>query len=325
MCAGYILTKGLSCVTGLLVFATYHECDPLKTRSIKKPDQLVPFFVMDVARSVPGLAGLFVAGVFSAALSTMSSGLNTLAGTIYEDFLVHGLARRDRAPTEFQASLIIKYLFGGKYLCGEPRGVRHEQLVFPGTGADSGRAVHGAHVRRGEAGQRPAGHVHLEWHHGWRPARALRPGLVRPLGQRQGCHGWRAVQPALHGLDRDRVAGGDIQQAADVPVASHPSGRLRQQRHRHPTRQGHDVDELHHGDAHEPRGHVRALPNLVLLLHAPGGPDRGRGRTGRQPLHGAPGPQDNQQGPPVSGHLRLPTKACREGQLPREEYKGGQD
>ncbi|XP_052120880.1 sodium-coupled monocarboxylate transporter 1-like [Frankliniella occidentalis] len=110
LCAGYILTKGLSCVTGLLVFATYHECDPLKTRSIKKPDQLVPFFVMDVARSVPGLAGLFVAGVFSAALSTMSSGLNTLAGTIYEDFLVHGLARRDRAPTEFQASLIIKGL-----------------------------------------------------------------------------------------------------------------------------------------------------------------------------------------------------------------------
>ncbi|KAJ1532030.1 hypothetical protein ONE63_000664 [Megalurothrips usitatus] len=110
LCAGYILTKALSCLTGLLVFATYHACDPLKTRAIKKPDQLVPFFVMDVARAVPGLAGLYIAGVFSAALSTMSSGLNTLAGTVYEDFLVHFVSRRARPPTDKEASLIVKGL-----------------------------------------------------------------------------------------------------------------------------------------------------------------------------------------------------------------------
>ncbi|KAJ4433254.1 hypothetical protein ANN_15513 [Periplaneta americana] len=42
---------------------------------------------MDVAGSIPGLPGLFVAGVFSASLSSMSSCLNCLAATIYEDFV----------------------------------------------------------------------------------------------------------------------------------------------------------------------------------------------------------------------------------------------
>lgn len=110
LCVGFILTKTLSCITGILVYATYHSCDPLKTRAIKKADQLVPYFVMDVARVVPGLPGLFVAGVFSAALSTMSSGLNTLAGTLYEDFVVRILSKSGRSPTERQASLIVKGL-----------------------------------------------------------------------------------------------------------------------------------------------------------------------------------------------------------------------
>lgn len=43
----------------------------LVSQAIKKPDQLVPYFVMDVARVVPGLPGLFVAGVFSAALRSV--------------------------------------------------------------------------------------------------------------------------------------------------------------------------------------------------------------------------------------------------------------
>lgn len=42
---------------------------------------------MDVAATVPCLPGLFVAGVFSAALSSMASALNSLAGTMYEDFI----------------------------------------------------------------------------------------------------------------------------------------------------------------------------------------------------------------------------------------------
>jgi hypothetical protein len=35
---------------------------------VSRPDQLLPLLVMDVAGQIPGFTGLFVAGVFSAAL-----------------------------------------------------------------------------------------------------------------------------------------------------------------------------------------------------------------------------------------------------------------
>lgn len=47
----------------------------------------MPLYVMDVCRNIPGIPGLFVAGIFAAALSTLSSILNTLSCTIFEDFL----------------------------------------------------------------------------------------------------------------------------------------------------------------------------------------------------------------------------------------------
>lgn len=42
---------------------------------------------MDVFRNTPGLPGLFVAGIFSAALSSLSTGLNSLSAVILEDFI----------------------------------------------------------------------------------------------------------------------------------------------------------------------------------------------------------------------------------------------
>ena len=42
---------------------------------------------MDILGIFPGLPGLFVAGVFSAALSSLSTGLNSLAAIFLEDFL----------------------------------------------------------------------------------------------------------------------------------------------------------------------------------------------------------------------------------------------
>lgn len=37
-------------------------------QAISRNDQLLPYFVMDVARSFKGLPGLFIAGIVSAAL-----------------------------------------------------------------------------------------------------------------------------------------------------------------------------------------------------------------------------------------------------------------
>lgn len=62
---------------------------------------------MDIAGHIPGLPGLFIAGVFCAALSTMSSGLNTLAGTIYEDFISPFMPAN---TTEKRASDIMKII-----------------------------------------------------------------------------------------------------------------------------------------------------------------------------------------------------------------------
>lgn len=54
---------------------------------VARNDKILPYYVLDVAANVPGLPGLFLAGLVSAGLSTMSAGLNTVAGTIYEDFI----------------------------------------------------------------------------------------------------------------------------------------------------------------------------------------------------------------------------------------------
>ncbi|KDR14984.1 sodium-coupled monocarboxylate transporter 1-like isoform X2 [Zootermopsis nevadensis] len=72
--------------SGMLIFATYYKCDPLTTKLAAAKDQLLPLLVMDTLKDLPGLPGLFVAGVFSAALSSMSTGLNSMAAVVLEDF-----------------------------------------------------------------------------------------------------------------------------------------------------------------------------------------------------------------------------------------------
>ncbi|RZC34409.1 SSF domain containing protein [Asbolus verrucosus] len=102
---GMIFTKAISCFSGLIMYAKYKDCDPYTSKQINRPDQILPFYVLDVARSIPGLPGLFVSGVFSTALSTMSAYLNTLAGTIYEDFIRNYMPAN---TTDTSANNIIK-------------------------------------------------------------------------------------------------------------------------------------------------------------------------------------------------------------------------
>lgn len=72
---------------GLVMYANYYRCDPFTAGKIKKHDQVLPFYVMEVATVIPGLAGLFLSGILSAALSTQSAYMNSLAASIYEDFV----------------------------------------------------------------------------------------------------------------------------------------------------------------------------------------------------------------------------------------------
>ncbi|XP_022250400.1 sodium-coupled monocarboxylate transporter 1-like [Limulus polyphemus] len=78
----------ISCMAGLVIYTKYETCDPLSWTNFKiAPDQLFPLFVMDVLGFLPGLPGLFVSGIFSGALSTVSSGVNSLAAVTLEDFV----------------------------------------------------------------------------------------------------------------------------------------------------------------------------------------------------------------------------------------------
>lgn len=74
-------------LVGMVVISKYRYCDPIKTRRIMTADQLFPLFVMDTMGNIPGIPGIFVAGIFSASLSTVSSGINSLTAVVHEDII----------------------------------------------------------------------------------------------------------------------------------------------------------------------------------------------------------------------------------------------
>ncbi|XP_046397266.1 sodium-coupled monocarboxylate transporter 1-like [Ischnura elegans] len=92
---------------GLVAYALYRDCDPIGAKRISNPDQLLPYLVMDTSGHVPGIPGLFVAGMFSAALSSVSTGLNSLAATTFEDF-VKGVLLPKREFSETTSATILK-------------------------------------------------------------------------------------------------------------------------------------------------------------------------------------------------------------------------
>nr|CAI5832805.1 unnamed protein product [Callosobruchus analis] len=71
---------------GLAMYSKYYRCDPYDAGYISSFDQLMPYYVVDTMGHVPGLSGLFVAGIFSASLSTVSAALNSLAAITVEDY-----------------------------------------------------------------------------------------------------------------------------------------------------------------------------------------------------------------------------------------------
>ncbi|XP_067292593.1 sodium-coupled monocarboxylate transporter 2 [Pseudorasbora parva] len=74
-------------ISGLMMFAFYSHCDPWSAGLVSAPDQLMPYFVMEILGAFPGLPGLFVACAFSGTLSTVAASINALATVMYEDFV----------------------------------------------------------------------------------------------------------------------------------------------------------------------------------------------------------------------------------------------
>ncbi|KAI3378576.1 hypothetical protein SNEBB_007100 [Seison nebaliae] len=84
---GLMMILILTFFIGMMLFAYFRYCDPLLDGKIKKYDQIYPYFVMLVMIKVKGLPGLFLGCIFSAALSTLSSGINSLAAVVLEDII----------------------------------------------------------------------------------------------------------------------------------------------------------------------------------------------------------------------------------------------
>ncbi|XP_055541955.1 sodium-coupled monocarboxylate transporter 2-like [Wyeomyia smithii] len=113
-CAGFIIITSLNCFTGVVIFAKYFDCDPIKVKLVEKADKLLPFFVQDVVGNLKGMPGVFISCVFSAGLSTMSANLNSLAGIIYEDYVrPFKLFKHSDASANFTMKVLI--LFSGLY------------------------------------------------------------------------------------------------------------------------------------------------------------------------------------------------------------------
>lgn len=100
---GLLLIQGFCLYTGLVMYATYSECDPVKAGAVTKVDKMIPYFVQHIVGHLKGMPGFFISCVFSAALSTMSANLNSLSGIVYFDYI-----RPRIKHTEEKANFIMK-------------------------------------------------------------------------------------------------------------------------------------------------------------------------------------------------------------------------
>ncbi|KYQ56671.1 Putative sodium-dependent multivitamin transporter [Trachymyrmex zeteki] len=102
--------------SGLAIYSKYHNCDPLLKKRITSPDMIMPLYVMETMSNIPGLPGLFIAGIFSASLSTISAVLNSLAAITLEDYLkplYRMYSGHELSPTKSSSSVkVLAFMIG---------------------------------------------------------------------------------------------------------------------------------------------------------------------------------------------------------------------
>ncbi|XP_042147386.1 sodium/iodide cotransporter [Ixodes scapularis] len=75
----------LMSLMALALLYWYHDCDPLMTGHISKLDQILPYYVHKELKIFPSFTALFLAGVVSSTLSTISSAINTQVAVCFVD------------------------------------------------------------------------------------------------------------------------------------------------------------------------------------------------------------------------------------------------
>nr|CDJ95676.1 Sodium solute symporter domain containing protein [Haemonchus contortus] len=108
----FIILCSIVAFVGFITLAYFYNCNPVETGEIADTDHITILFARDILQPTPGLFGLYVSCIMSATLSTLSSGMNSMAAAIYEDFLKQKL---DGKITDHQATFLNKTIV---VLCG---------------------------------------------------------------------------------------------------------------------------------------------------------------------------------------------------------------
>lgn len=85
----FFVSLSFAALEGLVAYSYYHThgCDPLASKHIRDPNQILPYMVMDIFNGIYGMPGLFLAALFCASLSTLSSGLSSLSALLLTDII----------------------------------------------------------------------------------------------------------------------------------------------------------------------------------------------------------------------------------------------
>uniref|UniRef100_A0A1I8BDY2 Sodium-coupled monocarboxylate transporter 2 n=1 Tax=Meloidogyne hapla TaxID=6305 RepID=A0A1I8BDY2_MELHA len=96
---------------GFLMVAFFQGCDPVALKDVQTIDQLTILLANRIFEGIPGLPGLFLATIFSATLSTASSGINSLTAVLWEDFIKDSTFGKNL--TNNQTSVLMKLISVG--------------------------------------------------------------------------------------------------------------------------------------------------------------------------------------------------------------------
>ncbi|KAL4238392.1 hypothetical protein ACF0H5_003101 [Mactra antiquata] len=107
----YSFTWILVLIQGMTIFAYFTDkgCDPLASGQVSNLNQIVPFTMLELFHDYPGLPGLFISALAAASLSTISSGLSSLAAVTYEDFIKVFCKTTDRTGTNISKAFVVVF------------------------------------------------------------------------------------------------------------------------------------------------------------------------------------------------------------------------
>lgn len=102
----------LAMVQGVTIYAYFTDkgCDPLASGQVQNLNQILPFTVMELFHNLPGLPGLFISALAAASLSTLSSGLSSLAAVTYQDIIkLHFTTLTEEKGTNISKCVVVVY------------------------------------------------------------------------------------------------------------------------------------------------------------------------------------------------------------------------